>query len=675
MGLSRNCIRPVPALRSTSCFVRGRDGFSPHYRIFLPASLISHNRSFHSCSDLFIVATPEGPAIQMARYRVYLCSLFALLGVANALKVGDPCSTYASPCDDGSRCDGFICGAAYSYCSTGSQCVSGKCEFDHSSGRLLCTPAIPLGGKCTNPDRWGRDPNCAILDCGTDGLCGGIGMETGQVCDKAKTGTCETDRCFSGLQVAGYCANKHSTPRGGTCVVSAQCPVGISCNSGYCGKQGECAPDDTTKADGPSSICGGGSTCINNRCFKQVGPRGACSADNQCVPGLSCLGGQICGGNNACVPDDQSKTGGNGAAAICGTGNTCASFQCLPIRDPGAGCTFSGQCTQGRSCQSGICGGPGACTPNDSSRTDGTGKSTTCDYNDKFCLNFQCTAFTQPTYPCTINDQCPTGTSCQNGICDGPLACRPDDSNLQDGPSSKCVNGDICINNRCRQPYYVGQPCDSPYLCGNADCVNVCGGLGSRCVPDDANSLEGDSVQCVSNFCSYGSCSDDKLCKYDGDCFAGQKCGTGGCGKEGAACVPNSPSGDKSGVSDLCSAGYAYSCYNGFCARDGTVGKGGSCDSNNRCSPELHCTDGTCTDTVPPNPGDFCYDDADCVSSVCTDFVCTLSDTAPAPGSSDKPARRDVQSTWVSSKCPRSGQIACPIGSRGNADIAYEVGH
>lgn len=334
--------------------------------------------------------------------------------------------------------------------------------------------------------------------------------------------------------------------------------------------------------------------------------------------------------------------------------------------------TNDGNC-QGLACGSdGLCGGEGIYTGQECGGTTGTCETSGCYSGLQVSLYCRAKHQTRLGETCVISPQCPIGVACTNGYCGSQGACSPDDTTLANGPSSTCSNGQTCINNFCETPYSMGQTCTNDYQCANSGCSYTCGGNGATCTTDDPTLDYGPSVQCSSNYCSYGSCADDPtagVCKSDADCPSPFSCGTGGCGKEGAWCAPDSPSGDNSGVSSLCSS--AYACYSSACQLSGYVGKGGSCDGTNRCSPELHCTNGVCSDQVPPNTGDSCGSDDGCAGSICVDNVCTL-DT-PAPGSSDKPNRRDIQTSWTNIKCPRGGQIACPIGNRGALDTAYEV--
>lgn len=403
--------------------------------------------------------------------------------------------------------------------------------------------------------------------------------------------------------------------------------------------------------------------------------------NNPCADGSGC-GNGVCGSwYTPCTTGSQCVSG------VC---DTAAAFQhCTAVYQLGdAGCplgtlTQSGyspntnlNCITYQCNDQGICGG------------DGTFAGVDCDNGQNACasdvcasgiqIGIRCAAqhLSRSGDKCDISEQCPVGVDCTGGICGGAGSCSPDDTTTGgNGPSSYCDTGDICIDNQCGQPLPVGYSCTSSLQCGgDSGCANgECGGDGAACTPSrlyTPGGTDGPSTQCSSNYCSDSICGDDPIsnrCFSSAQCDGNRGCGTDSiCGGEGASCAPDSYSPDLSGYSTLCQP--ARSCYNGACRFDGSIGVGGSCSATDLCSPNLHCISGTCKNELPANTGSYCSDDSGCTgATTCVDSECVLT----APGQSDKPITRRDQLAWTEVRCPRGGEIACPVANGGGN--AYEV--
>lgn len=400
---------------------------------------------------------------------------------------------------------------------------------------------------------------------------------------------------------------------------------------------------------------------------------------DQCADGSYC-GFGLCGGFlSPCTVGTQCVSGSCNNDPNAGRLYQSCNAK-FAVGDSGCGPSDNLNC-RGLACNStGICGGDGIMLSG--SCPDGKSACVLLNCVSQLFVNNVCTAqhSTKIGESCDLNQQCPVGIDCTSGICGGPNYCVPDDATVSDGngPSSRCSNGDTCINFACAQPLAVGDSCTNTLQCGaGAECTNgECGGDGSACTPSrfyTPGGIDGPSAQCSSNYCSDSICGDDPIsvrCSSAAQCDGNKGCGTDSiCGGEGAACAPDAYSPDWSGYSTLCQP--ARSCYNGACRFDGSLGVGASCSATELCSPNLHCIDGTCKDELPPNTGSYCSDDSGCTgATTCVDSECVL--TTPPPGQSDKPITRRDQLVWTQLRCPRSGEIACPVANGGRD--AYEVG-
>lgn len=531
--------------------------------------------------------------------------------------------------------------------------------------------------------------------------------------------------CNSGLLVNPRCSAYHQTPYGDQCAVDQQCPYGIRCIGDICGGLGACSPDDKSIPNngvGPSKHCTNSQFCVSNKCTSPYVVGTACTGNYQCGAGAQCTDGE-CGGDGSACTASSIYPGYDGGPSTQCSSNYCANSICG--EDPvSSRCTRDEQCDTRGCGTDGICGGEGAtCAPDDFS-PDITGYSTLCQsqscYNGKCrsgsigvggscsdtdvcstdlhciegtcsnekpsndgdsciedryctggtrCLDDVCTFPNQnkPGQSCVVSDQCSAGLECDSGICGGTGACSPDDTTITSGsgPSSQCSGSDRCINNRCAQPFMLGDICIDPYQCGTNTCSSgQCGGYGAVCTPDTLDTPDsGPSAQCFSEYCLVGHCEDKPYgsCTTDDNCRAdGSYCGTDGqCGGLNAVCYPAQDSPDHNGYSPICNAG--KSCYYGKCQEEGTIGIGGTCSATQLCQPRLFCLEGSCTNVRPANTGDYCTDPSQCYGGTfCYDSECT----APlAIGATCDSSSQCADSECSDGQCGGNGATCSPQGA------------
>ncbi|MBI3033532.1 hypothetical protein HYY72_00035 [Candidatus Woesearchaeota archaeon] len=217
-----------------------------------------------------------------------------------------------------------------------------------------------------------------------------------------------------------------------------------------------------------------------------------------------------------------------------------------------------------------------------------------------------------------------------------------------------CINGAICVNNICRKPRGIGEPCDlfskdcsnglkcddgtcresklyeSCYFnidCESRNCVNeTCiekedltfcnGAAGSFCYKDvDCQ----EALKCATNVCTEGNEGD--LCTFDIDCKAGLKCGSKMCSLGGESSLCDRDSDCQKGLE--CFTGErrcrelkvnSWYCAAGF--KD--CPKGTKCIPDNELNPR---SAGSCSDG---SIGASCNKDADCKNGIsCFEGICS----------------------------------------------------
>lgn len=291
--------------------------------------------------------------------------------------------------------------------------------------------------------------------------------------------------------------------------------------SGGCRKPGDCFAD----ADCPSSA-----TCLDNFCKNPCEVPNACGQNAECLPiahaaqcvcppktredinhnciPVECIENNDCNQEKTCVDSNCvnpcSLANACGAKAECKALNHIGVCSCQPgtTGDPHLGCVavqycaVDNQCPSGSKCYNGIC--TSLCL------------STRECIADQLCIQGICT----PT--CKSNDTCPDFQFCQNNICSQEFKCRANDDCSFD---KKCASNSVG-QNECLDV------CEA-VLCGrNAECVAknhqatcICK-IGYKGNPNESCQ----KVECeTDNQCSNDKLCDNYMCKIA--CLAKNPCG------------------------------------------------------------------------------------------------------------------------------------------------------
>ena len=547
----------------------------------------------------------------------------------------------------------------------------------------MCANAGSAGSGCDIAD--GRADCADSLDCGSDGLCGGLGAE------------CSADN-------------------------NLLCNAGLFCIAGLCS---DLAPD-AAECDGDNEECQSGH-CINLRCANASPVGGHCDAgDNSDCAGVGCgldltcggLGAAGCGNldtkcfgplvcsHNNCSAKIELGDGCDGDNSDCGSGH-CISNICSLVGGLGEDCDVGDDtdCSTGIFCGiDGACGGSNAnCTPNDD--------SSCAESEGLVCIFNQCAERGLLDSLCEDNTDCESGLSCvpsigcqplgdlgascnddsdcladircaPNEVCGGSAAaCSSNDDNLCDfttglscilgqcsalvtapgpcGENNDCVSG-VCVLGKCGTSGTLYSPCDETADCENPlDCGQdeTCGGLGASCSspdilychsslrcregtckePQGAGGFCEDNRECASNVCVSSSCLAEPSavsgpCDVGdhNDCVLDLHCGSEGvCGGTTAVCGNNND--------QYCASPRV--CVLGFCMQP--LSNGNTCQEPEDC--QERCILAQCS-SPQPLEGD-CHTSADCQGSIgcflnvcggegsaCTDASTCVSGTFCLPG-------------------------------------------
>ena len=286
--------------------------------------------------------------------------------------------------------------------------------------------------------------------------------------------------------------------KAGECFSDVDCPDSAVCENSKCKN-----PCESTNVCGTDAICRTASHTVTCRCPQNTkgDPKVACqriecSDNNECAASKSCV-------NSKCV-DPCSLPNACGQNANCITDNHVGVCSCLPgtTGNPLLGCvqiqycSADNQCPSGTKCNNGIC-----CALCSSSRDCLT---------DQLCIQSVC----QPT--CKTNSTCPDFQFCLNNICVQETKCNIDDD---------CDIGEHCVidtngRSECKNV------CSGRFLCGrNADCIARNHNPECECKPG----FSSDGKTCKKIECQVDTdCSNDKKCEGNMCkivCLMGEPCG------------------------------------------------------------------------------------------------------------------------------------------------------
>ncbi|HUB08712.1 MAG TPA: hypothetical protein VMB50_17020 [Myxococcales bacterium] len=404
------------------------------------------------------------------------------------------------------------CGACGDGCAAGSACASQACALaDGGSGFCAQDSDCPAGQSCSVQGA------CARTSCGDAGA--------GTVCNLPATAT-----DAQGVCCGGACSDSSwDDANCGGCGLA--CPSGSECLYGTCQATPSCGPSDWGTACQPTpgvggsccgstcsdlttdsqncGYCGGGcptgSTCTGGVCVYTDGGFASCAP-----PAIGCPAGTLCGDfGGLCSPATCGSSFGFCFLGIESAPGLCCGGHCVDALEDPANC---GAC--GASCDGGVCTSPeiasttsgGACVPAATGSCAGgcpSGQScaagvcleTSCDdYETAFCalgdggagaccLNFftgvtSCADVTHDPANCGgCQVACPTGQTCENGVCSGTVApCSAanqfDGCALTDGGFGLCCPGGGCSdpNSDPQNCGYCGNPCGAGSACVAGNC-------------------------------------------------------------------------------------------------------------------------------------------------------------------------------------------------------------
>ena len=503
-------------------------------------------------------------------------------------------------------------------CQSGYSCQGGKCKAGCVDGQVLCDGACII-------------PETDMIYCGASGDC--LGAHRGEACPSGyscQAGVCKQG-CVEGQVLCdGACIIPETDMiycgASGDCLGSSR---GVSCQSGYSCQDGVCKPGCL-----PGQVLCDGACIVPTSDMYYCGATGDCfgsSRGETCQSGYSCQGG-VC--KQGCVAGQVLC---DGACIVPGTDpNFCgASGDCL-------GENRGEVCASGTSCQGGVC-------------------KVGCLAGQVLCNGICISPSTDPVY-CGATDNCqgenagelcPSGTSCQGGVCKAgclagqvlcgdicvtpsvdPVFCGASGACTDETRGVTCASGTSCQGGVCKAGCLAGQvlcddkcivPGTDPIYCGaSGDCQNENRGetcpSGTSCQGGEckAGCLAG-QVLC-DNQCILPS-TDPNFCGASGDCQnenrgttcpSGTSCQAGECK---AGCLAGQVLCDDKCVipsTDPIHCGASGDCQNensGETCPSGTSCQGGECKVD--CLAGQVICNGQCI--IPETDPNYCGASGDCM--------------------------------------------------------------
>jgi streptogramin lyase len=280
-----------------------------------------------------------------------------------AFNTGFGCTVNAD-CNDNNACTTDTCVASAcvnAAVANGTACTDGNaCTQADTCQAGVCTGASPV--VCTALDQCHDPGTCSPAN----GVCSNPNKANGTTCSDANACT-QIDTCQ-----AGVCTGANPV----VCATPDQCHDAGTCNpaDGMCSNPNKA--NGTTCSD--ANACTQADTCQMGAC--QGGAPVVCTASNDCHDAGVCdpntgtcsesqkPDGTVCNDGSACTQTDTCATGvcvGSGAI-VCAASDEChdvgvcnaQSGMCSdPAKPDGTPCDDENVCSQGDSCQAGICSG------------------------------------------------------------------------------------------------------------------------------------------------------------------------------------------------------------------------------------------------------------------------------------------------------------------------------
>jgi hypothetical protein len=365
------------------------------------------------------------------------------------------CGACGNACAGGEGCFSGTCAVTTPCGTNGDFCVidgggAGTCCAGRCSGMndpdncAACGARCALGGSCQASYKQVWFAQCvtdggASLSCTQDADCGGGlacagGYCTAPLCD-AGTASCalaEDGGVALGICCGDICVDPDHDPEncmhcGNTCPPGQVCGDRVDgCRDPSSGNYFNC---------GPVGVCPRGSFCETGTCAPPTCGPG--SEGNYCSFGpLKYFIGICCGG--ACIDEEFDPLNCGGCGLSCSSGR-CNDFVCVAVTQSCLQSCGSGTICAGTRCVGSICQGDQVfCLANDGTVGD-------C------CLSGACADLADDPLNCgACGIVCPTGATCQNGLCNGLAACGPGHANSYCNPdaglSFLCCAGVGCID-------------------------------------------------------------------------------------------------------------------------------------------------------------------------------------------------------------------------------------
>ena len=386
------------------------------------------------------------------------------------------------------------------------------------------------------------------------------GGNLGETC--RPDGTCTTPFVCAG----NVCRN--ATPLGSTCSYDGECGAGAFCNS----PMRVCATLPGIGSPCASFRCVPEAYCSGSQCVARKAANAACASSSECVVGLRCTPGRVCGPLGA-VGDACS-----GSSSDCAPTLFCnANRQCAAKGAAGAACQSFSDCASPLSCDDVL----RTCR-----QSSGVDAGVACS-STQACLTGQCfgkvvvfDGGTNTPGICRepmLGDACTSNFSCGSAqYCDTiARTCRAAGASTPCSSGSNCLPGDYCTSsNVCATKAAAGQVCDSTRS-------DSCAVMTETCQPTATPGVS----RCGRVPALGEACTRD--CSFPAACVGGTCVASG---RVGQPCVPSFP----------------FPCIEGECVQpDGGLRQGSSSGSTaDRC-------------VAPRANGSPCLADQGCVSRYC----------------------------------------------------------